>query len=175
MLKGLNDSKQVRPEVRVESWRSKFAHAPPAGQSALRASRRSTHSTSIGRACSRWNARSLQLQLRSTRVSLHRRGAHQVVRRPAGTVDQRRRDLRRRFGGVDLGEGPSRRTAGGAATAKIRATASRLHKGYATPLHIERAEGTRTERPPSRRVCARARSRSSSSCSRRRRRRRRDA
>ena len=58
-IKGLNDSKQVRPETRVEIAEIVKVRAT-AGRSAAPASPRSIASTSIGPAFWRWNARSLR-------------------------------------------------------------------------------------------------------------------
>ena len=109
-IRGLNDSKQVRPELRVEIAETVKARAT---------------AWAIGSACvaeiDRLNIywasvlameRAIAALSCGAGISHHRRRTHQIVRRPARAADQRRRALRGRCGRLDRRQSASRRVDG---------------------------------------------------------------
>jgi hypothetical protein len=133
MLTGLNDSKQVRPELRAElAERIKAQCAGWAiGEGERRRDRPAEHLLGVGAGD---GARHRRGRLRD-RLPAHRRRADQIVRRPARAGDQGRREVRERGRRLDRGQGPSRRL-----LVELDERHPQYgfaeHKGYATQRHI---------------------------------------
>ena len=135
-LKGLNDSKQVRPELRAEL--------------AAR-SRRAASGWAVGEASvAEIDRLNIYWAIGPGHGARHRRAAGCAIDYlltdavriksfvgPARAGDQGRREVRHGRGRLDRRQGPPRRAAGRAGRDSTRSTAFAEHKGYATQQHIE--------------------------------------
>ena len=153
-IKGLNDSKLVRADVRV-------AIADEIRQRATAWALGSACVAEIDRLNIYWASvlameRAIASLPARAAISDHRRGANPIVRRPARATDPWRRPVCGRRRRVDLGEGPSRRPHGrarpGRPAVRLCAPQGLLHAA----AHRVAARA-RTERAPSGELGSRAR------------------